>query len=74
VTNPIGRQRLSSLATNRAAEATSSTSPRRPSGVRARRLAAVAGGFPKYREHCAAAASNGYRDFRFERSRSAVAL
>ncbi len=36
-------------------------------------LTLFTGGFPKYREHCAAAATNGYRDFSFEKAHAAVA-
>ena len=36
-------------------------------------LTLFTGGFPKYREYCAAAAQAGYRDFAFERGRTPVA-
>ena len=37
-------------------------------------LTLFTGGFPKYREYCAAAAQAGYRDLVFERSRTPVAV
>jgi hypothetical protein len=41
---------------------------------KAQGLTLFTGGFLKYREHCAAAVENGYRDFEFERAQeSAVA-
>jgi len=36
-------------------------------------LTLFTGGFLKYREHCAAAAQGGYRDFVFERAQQALA-
>ena len=34
---------------------------------KAQGLSLFTGGFPKYREYCAAAIQNGYRDFVFDR-------
>jgi cation diffusion facilitator CzcD-associated flavoprotein CzcO len=40
---------------------------------KAQGLSLFTGGFPKYREYCAAAIQNGYRDFVFERGQTPVA-